>query len=88
MPLDQIAGGRDRDDDAGASVVAEAPADKLAHGLGGVPPQLGEQLAPPSEERTQQPRDGQNDVAVGDLGEHLLAQPLGPQELALWSRCG
>jgi hypothetical protein len=27
------------------------------------------------------PRDGEDEVAVRDLGEHLRAQPLGPQEL-------
>jgi hypothetical protein len=83
MPLDQIAGGGDGDGDAGAGVVPEAPADELARGLGGSAPQLGEQLAPPPEQRTQQPGDGQDDVAVGDAGEHLLAQPLGPEELSL-----
>jgi hypothetical protein len=83
MPLDEIAGGGDRDDDAGAGVVAEAPADELGHGLGGGAAEFGEQLPPPAQERTQQSGDGQDDVAVGDRGEHLLAQPLGPDELAL-----
>ena len=31
---------------------------------------------------SQQPRDGQDNVAVSDLREQLLAQPLGPQELS------
>ena len=83
MPLKQIPGGGDRDDDAGAGVVAEAPADELGRGLGGGAAQLGEQLAPPAQQGSQQPRDGQDDVAVGDRGEHLLAQPLGPQDLPL-----
>jgi hypothetical protein len=58
-----------------ASLVAEAPADELCHGLGGGAPQLCEQLAPAAQERTQPPRDGQDDVAVGDLGQYpfLLA---------------
>ena len=50
---------------------------------GGGTAQLCEQLAPAAEERTQQPRDGQDDVAVGDRGQHLVAQPLGPQDLSL-----
>ncbi len=83
VPLDQVAGGGDRDDDARAGVLTEAPADELGHGLGGGPPQFGEQLAPSAEQRTQQPRDRQDDVAVGDLGEHLLAQPHRPEELSL-----
>ena len=38
MPLDQVASAGDRDDDARSGVVAEAPADELADGLGGGPP--------------------------------------------------
>jgi hypothetical protein len=80
VPLDEIAGGGDGDDDAGAGLVAEAPADELGCGPRGGAPQLGEQLAPPAQERTQQTGDGQDKVAVGNLGQHLLAQPLGPEE--------
>jgi hypothetical protein len=83
MPLDQISSAGDGDDDAGARVTTDSPADELARGLGGGPPQLREQLAPAAEERTQQAGDGQDKVAVRDLGEHLLAQPLGPQNLSL-----
>ena len=83
MPLKEIPGGGDRDDDAGAGVSAEAAADQLAHGLGGGAPELGEQLATPSQQRAQQPRDGQHDVAMGGPGEHVLAQPLGPEDLPL-----
>jgi len=83
MPLDEISSGGDRDDEAGAGVVAEAPAHELGCGLGGGAAQLGEQLTPSAEQGSQQPRDGQDDVAVRDRGQHLLAQPLGPQELTL-----
>jgi hypothetical protein len=68
MPLDEIAGGGDGDHDAGAGLVSETPADELGHGLGGGAAELGEQLAPSAQERTQQPGDGQDDVAVGDRG--------------------
>jgi hypothetical protein len=51
MPLDEIAGGGDRDDDAGAGVVAEAPADELGHGPGGGAAEFGEQRPPPAQER-------------------------------------
>ena len=83
LPLKEVPGGSDGDDDAGARVIADSPADQLARGLGGRAPQLGEQLGPPSQQRAVQPRDGQHDVAVGGPGEHVLAQPLGPRDLAL-----
>jgi hypothetical protein len=72
MPLDEIAGGGDGDDDAGAGLVAEAPADEFGDRLGGGAAELGEQLAPSAQERPQQPGDGQDDVAVRDRGEQLL----------------
>ena len=83
VPLDEIPRRGDRDHEAGAGVVAEAPADELGGGLGGGAAQLGEQLAAAAQERPQQPRDCQDDVAVSNLGQYLLAQPLGPEELAL-----
>jgi hypothetical protein len=83
MPLDQISGGGDRDDDAGPRVSTDSPADELARGLGGGPPQLRRQLAPSAEERTQQAGNGQDDMAVAARGEHFVAQPLRPQNLAL-----
>jgi hypothetical protein len=83
MPLDQISSAGDGDDDAGTRISTDSPADKLARGLGGGPPQLREQLAPSAEQRSEQPRDRQDKVAVCDLGEHLLAQPFGPQNLSL-----
>ena len=83
MPLDQISSGGDRDDDAGARIVAEARADELGCGLGGGPPQLGEQLPPAAKQGPQQPRDRQDKVAVRDLGQHLPTHPFGPQNLSL-----
>jgi hypothetical protein len=52
-----LVGRSDRDDEAGAGVVAEAPADELGGGLGGGAAQLGEQLAPAAQEGSQQPRN-------------------------------
>jgi len=75
MPLNQISSAGHGDDDAGARVTTDSPADELARGLGGGPPQLREQLAPSAEERSEQPRDRQDKMAVRDLDEHLLAQP-------------
>ncbi len=63
MPLNQIPGGGDRDDDAGARLT-DSPADELAHGLGGGPPRLREQRAPSAEQESEQPRDRQGDVTV------------------------
>jgi hypothetical protein len=67
MPLDQISGSSDRDGHAGARLNTDSPAEELARGLGGGPPQLREQLTPSAEERTQQAGDGQDKVAVRDL---------------------
>jgi hypothetical protein len=36
-----------------------------------------------AKQRSEQARNGQNDVAVRDVSQHMLAQPLGPQELFL-----
>jgi hypothetical protein len=44
---------------------------------------LAEQLPPATEQWTQQARDREHHVAVRDGQEHVLAQPLGPQELLL-----
>jgi hypothetical protein len=42
-----------------------------------------EQLAPAAEQRAQETWDGEHHVAVRDAQQHLLAQPLGPQQLLL-----
>jgi len=83
MPLDQISRAGDRDDDARARLSTDSPAKELAHRLGSGPPQLREQLTPSAEQGPEQPRDRQDKVAVRDLGQHLLAQPFGPQNLSL-----
>jgi len=82
MPLDQISGGGDRDDDAGARVSTDSPADELACRLGGGPGELREQLTPSAKQGSEQPRDRQDKVAVRDLGQHLPAQPFSPQPRA------
>ena len=80
VPLQEVSGGCDGDDDAGARVTTDSPADELARGLGGGPPQLREQLAPSAEERSEQPRDRQDDVTVRDLGHHRAQRPVLPGE--------
>jgi len=51
MPLQEIPRRRDRDDDAGAGLIADGPADELTHRLGCRPAKLGEPLAATPEER-------------------------------------
>jgi hypothetical protein len=81
VPLQEISRGGHADDDAGASVVATREPDQLLDGFGSRASQLCEQLAAAAEQGTQQARDGQHHVAVGDFREDLLAQPLGPEKL-------
>jgi len=84
MPLQEISRGGDRDDDPTTCVglaarVAQELLDRLGPGAG----KLAEQLPPATEQWTQQARDREHHVAVRDGQEHVLAQPLGPQELLL-----
>jgi hypothetical protein len=79
VPLQEVSCGRYRDDDAGASVAATGEPDQLLDGLGPRASQLPEQFAAAAEQGTQQARDGQDDMPVGDGSQDFLAQPLGPE---------
>jgi hypothetical protein len=83
VPLQEVSRVRNGDDDAGASLAATREPDQLLNGLGPRRGQLREQLTATPEQRTQQARDGQDDVAVGGGRKDLLAQPLGPEGLLL-----
>jgi hypothetical protein len=83
MPLQEVAARGDGDDDAGPRVRAELPPHVLGEGLGAALREVEEQLAPLSEHPPQQARHGQDDMAMGHRRQHLLPQPLGPQDLLL-----
>jgi hypothetical protein len=83
MPLDQVSGGGDGDDDSGPSVRTELLAHVLGEALGGAVRELEEKLSTLAEDAAQQPWHGENDVPMRDGREDLLLQPLRPQELAL-----
>ncbi len=83
MALDQIPSGGNRDHDAGAGLITDSLADEPAHGPGGGPPQLREQLAAAAEQGSQQPRDRQDDVAGARPWRAPPLQPFGPQDLSL-----
>jgi hypothetical protein len=77
MPLDQISSGGDRDDDTGARLTTDSPADELACGLGGGPSQLREQLAPSAEQEAGQSGGLKNAsflFRVGDPGPVRLGE--------------
>ena len=46
--------------------------------------QVEQQLSPPAEYPSQQPRHGENNVSMRNGRKHFLLQPLGPQELLLF----
>jgi len=83
VPLDQVRGGGDGDDDTGPAVRAEAPPHVLGDGLGGALREVEEKLSALPEDPPQEARHGENDVAMGNGRENLLLEPLCPQELAL-----
>ena len=83
MPLDQVSGGGNGDDDSGPAVWAEPSADVLGDGLGGALRQVEEELPTLAEDAAQEARHGEDDVPMRNGREHLLLQPLRPQELAL-----
>ncbi len=83
MPLDQVSGGGDGDDDTGPAVLADLSADVLGDGLGGALREVEEKLPTLPEDPPQEAWHGEDDVAMRNGREHLLLQPLRPQELAL-----
>jgi hypothetical protein len=83
VPLKEVSRGGHGDHDAGARLAPHREPDQLLDGLGPRAGQLREQLAAAVEQGTQQARDGQDDVAGGDFGQDVVAQPLGSEELLL-----
>jgi hypothetical protein len=72
MPLDQVSGGGDGDDDTRPAVLAESSPDVLGEGLGGALGEVEEKLPTLPEDPPQETRHGEDDVAMGDGREHLL----------------
>ena len=83
MPLDQVPGGGDRDDDAGPSVGSEVSSHVLGESLGGALREIEEKLTALSEDPAQQTGHREHEMAVRDGGEDLVLQPFGPEELLL-----
>ena len=84
MPLQEIPRSGHRDHDPGPRVAfAARVTDELLDGLGAGAGELTEQLPPAAEQRAQEAWDGEHHMAVRDAQQHLLAQPLGPQQLLL-----
>jgi hypothetical protein len=72
MPLDQVSGGGNGDDDTRPAVLAESSPDVLGEGLGGALGEVEEKLPTLPEDPPQETRHGEDDVAMGDGREHLL----------------
>jgi hypothetical protein len=83
MPLDQVSGGGDGDDDTGLAVWAKPFSDVLGDGTGGALREVEEELSTLAEDPPQEAGHGEDDMAMRNGREHLLPQPLRPQELAL-----
>ena len=83
MPLNQVSGGSDGDDDSGPAVLGEPSPDVLSDGLGGALREVEEELSTLPEDHPQEARHGEDDVPMRNGREHLLLQPLRPQELTL-----
>ena len=83
MPLDQVSGGGDGDDDAGPAVWTESCPDVLGDGLGGALGEVEEKLPALPEDPPQEAGHGEDEVAMRNGREHLLLQPLRPKELTL-----
>ena len=83
MPLDQVPGGGDGDDDSRPSVRADSSPHVLGDGLGGALGEVEQKLPPLAEDPAQEAGHGEDDMTMRDGLEHLLLQPLRPQELAL-----
>ena len=81
IPLEEIAGGRQRDHDARSVGRTEMKVTPLFDSLCPRLDEFEQELAAPPEERPQEAGNGQNDVAVGNGSEKLGAEPFGPEEL-------
>jgi hypothetical protein len=83
VPLGQVPGGRDGDDDSRPAVLAELFADVLGEGLGGALREVEEELSTLPEDAPQEAGHGEDKVAMRNGLEHLVLEPLRPHELAL-----
>ena len=83
MPLEEIAGGGDGDDDTGTQLGPGASANQLDNSLRSRLSEFLQQLSPASKQRPQQARDGEDHVTMRDRCEELRAQPFRPEERLL-----
>jgi hypothetical protein len=83
MPLNQVSGRGDGDDDAGPSVRADLSAHVLGDGLGGALGEVEQKLPPSAEDPAQEAWHGEDDMTMGNGLEHFLLKPLPPKELSL-----
>ncbi len=83
MPLEEVAGGRDGDDDTGMQLGPSVSADQLDNSLRSRLSELLQQLSPASKQWPQQARDGEDHVTMRDRCEELGAQRFRPEELFL-----
>jgi hypothetical protein len=72
VPLDQVPGGGDGDDDSRPAVRGDAFSEVLGHRLGGALREVEEELSTLAEDPSQEAGHGEHDVAVPDGREHLL----------------
>jgi hypothetical protein len=66
VPLEEVPGGGDGDDEAGTGIGRNGTANELDRGLGAGTGQLGQEIAATAKERPQQAGNGQHHVAVRD----------------------
>ena len=82
MPLDQIAAGGDRHDDAGSSVCADLSPHVFGDRLGGALGQVEEQLPPLGKDPAQEARHGENEMTmrngIEDFRSELSSCPSHP----------
>jgi hypothetical protein len=83
MPLQEVAGGGDRDHDAGPRLRSELSLHVLGDGLRRALGEVEKKLATLAEDSAKQARHGEDDVTMRDWLEHFLLQPFRPQELLL-----
>ena len=83
MPLHQVSGGGDGDDDTGPAVWDESCPDVLGDGLGAALGKVEEEIPTLPEDPPQEAGHGEDELAMRSGREHLLLQPLRPTELTL-----
>ena len=80
VPLQEISGCRDGDDDPGPDVLSEVPAYVLGQRLGARLTQIEQQLPALAERGPQQTWDRQYDMPVWERLQNLPLEPLRPQQ--------